>query len=236
MINKDKMNTLGQNSSQSKTQTPAVNPFAKALAEMENHSYGSQNPQNNNSESSILSNALAKTGNSAFGNQLDSVGNGQNFQDRSLIEKQQKELKEKQKKEALRRKLHDQVNPIDQVSIFEAKEIKVKKDIERVRDELKMLILDVKKFQKDVELTLMTEIAQPGQEGTYYVNFFQQLRAFIMLLRQKVRSAQTWANQSKAYSKKKKMKKGPGAMFAPQETKAVHDMMHHERSNAFNAG
>jgi hypothetical protein len=235
---KDKMNTLGQNSNQNKAQTPAVNPFAKALAEMENHAYGPQTNQNNNSESNILSNALAKTGNSAFNNQLDSVNTPGNFQNNSIFEqqRQQQELKEKQKKEALRKKLHDQVNPIDQIKVYEAQELKVKKEIEEIRDQLKLLILDVKKFHKEVEVTLMTEIAEPGREGKYYVSFFQQLRSLIMLMRQRVQSARTWAQQSQSYNKKKKKKKGPGAMFGAQETKAVHDMMHHERSTAFNAG
>ena len=41
------------------------------------------------------------------------------------------------------------------------------------------------KFHKEVEVAVMGDVVNPGQDSTYYVNFFQQLRAFILMLGQK---------------------------------------------------
>ena len=220
------MNTFGQNNTKPKNKKQAANPFAKALAEMEGRPTGAKKP----SESNILSDTLAKTGGSAFDNKLGGLDN------KNLLANQEKDLKEKQKKEALRKKLHDQVNPVDQIKVFDAREKQVKKEIDKLREELQFLIKDVAKFHKEVEVTLMTEVVSPGQDGKYYINFFRQLRSFIMLLRQRIKSARTWSRQMHAKSKKKKKQKGPRMPGSARETKAVHDMMHHERSNAFSGG
>lgn len=217
------MSTLGQANKKPKHQQQTSNPFAKALAEMESASGNDSKPQ----ESNIFSDTLAKTGGSAFDTQVDQE---------EQLRQQEEELKEKQKKEALRKKLHDQVNPVDQIKIFDAREKQVKQEIDKLRQELKFLVKEVGEFHKEIEVSLLTEVVHPGQEGKYYLNFFQQLRAFIMLLRQKIKSARTWSQQMHAKSKKKKKRQGPGMPGGAQETKAVHDMMHHERSNAFSGG
>lgn len=220
------MNTFGQQNTKPKTKSQASNPFAKALAEMEGRHTGDQKP----SESNIFSDTLSKTGGSAFDNQFGGLNN------QDYLKKQEEELKEKQKKEALRKKLHDQVNPVDQIKVFDAREKQVKKEIYKLREELKLLSKEMGQFHKEIEITLMSEVAHPGQDGKYYITFFQQLRAFIMLLRQKIRSARTWSRQMHAKSNKKKKQKGPRMPGEAQETKVVHDMMHHERSTAFSGG
>lgn len=214
------MNTFGNNKPKQKKNQASANPFAKALAETE-HRLSSDSPKKNEDQNPF-SQALANTGSSP-----DAL----NFNDQDAINKQQEELKKKEKREKLKRKLHEQINPVHQKDIFSAREKRVKQEIENLRDELKLLVKEVSQFHKEVELTLMTEIVDPGQQGTYYINFFQQLRSFIMLLRQKVKSARTWAKQM--HTKKKKKKRGGGLDFAKHETKTVHDTMHHERSNAF---
>jgi len=50
-------------------------------------------------------------------------------------------------------------------------------------------------------------------------------------LRQHVRSARTWAKQMKAKKKKRGVRQGLD--FGNNEAKATHDMLHHERSNAY---
>jgi len=140
-------------------------------------------------------------------------------------------------KERMRRQLHDRINPVNAKDVFSAREQQVKKEIDQLRYELKLLVKEVAKFHKDIEITLMTPVSKPGETGAYYINFFQKLRQFIMLLRQKIKSASTWANQFTAKSKKKKAKRGSAGIIIEgadhEQTKSIFDTMHHERSNAY---
>ena len=54
-----------------------------------------------------------------------------------------------------------------------------------------------------------------------------------MLLRQKVKSARTWAKHTNSRKKKMAKRKGGGMVTNVQETKFVQDTMHHEKSTAF---
>lgn len=207
----------------SKKKAAATNPFARALAETEKSTYGQQASQPGLNP---FAEAMTRTG-----------GQFPSTPDADFFEQQQLEAAEKQKKEALRRKLHDQVNPVDMVDVYNARQSKVKEEIDKLRQELKLLALDISKFQKQVDITLMSEVVNPGQDGKYYISFFQQLRSFIMLLRQKIKSASTWATQM--HSKKSKKKQRGGLMIQGQgheKTSAVQNMMHHERSNAYAGG
>ncbi|MFZ5376703.1 MAG: DUF5660 family protein [Patescibacteria group bacterium] len=216
------LNSLGPAKPKQNHQNTAINPFAQALAETERHSSGGVNNQNRNHDP--LQETMAQAGSS-----LANFNQANQFDNSELLAQQQKEMADKAKKEQLRRKLHEQVNPVDQKAVFDAREKQVKEEIDKIRQELKMLAVEVSEFHQEIDLSLMAPVSNPGQEGKYYLNFFHQLRAFIMLLRQKIHSARTWAKQM---NQKKKRKKGPGAMFMPAETKAVHDNMHHERSSA----
>lgn len=209
--------------SPAKPKKGAVNPFARALAETEQSTYSQQTQPDNKSP---FSDALARTG-GQFGDLSNNVSP-------DFLKQQQEQLKKEQQREALRKKLHDQVNPVDTTALFDAREREVKKQIDQLRHELKLLVKDVAKFEKEVEVTLMTEVASPGQTGTYFINFFHQLRSFIMLLRQKVKSASTWLKTSN--SKKKKKGKQPGLQIgglSHEKTSTVQDMMHHERSSTY---
>jgi hypothetical protein len=210
-----------QAKSKSSKQKNNTNPFANALAEMEK---APSSPK--------------KTKDNAFGEALSKTGGklGKDIDPKELQEKQLEEQQEKLKKEALRKKLHDQVNPVETTAIFDAREKQVKKEIDSLRKELKGLALDVKTFSQEIDQTLMTEVAKPGQEGTYYINFFQQLRNFIILLRQKVKSARTWARTHASKKAKQRKVKGGLDFSGKNEQKAVFDAMHNERSNAYSGG
>lgn len=227
------MKNIGQKPSTSQSGPKhGANPFARALAEAEQSTYGQQQAGPKTPDSQQLASPWAQTG----GSLADSLGN----QEQAVWQQEQaRTLEKQQKKEALKRKLHDRINPVDTTDIFSARENQVKQEIEQLRKELQLLAQDVAKFNKEVETTLFNDVSRPGQEGKYYLNFFHKLRAFIMLLRQKIKSARTWATQVSA--KKKKMKKGPG-MFrfegkgGSEKTKTIYDMMHHEVSSARSGG
>lgn len=218
------MNNLGQ-SKKPAVKSSGVNPFAKALVE-----HGSRSDDRNaqtKSSSQLFSEALAKTGGKL------PQENKTKITDKNLEKKQQEELKTQQEREILRKKLHDKVNPVDNHDIFEARREKELKEIDQLRKEVALLMADIGSLQKEAEVTLMTQVADPGQEGTYYKNFFLKLRNFIMLLRQKVKSARTWAKQMQSRKKKIAKRRGGGMVVNTQETKFVQDTMHHEKSTAY---
>lgn len=201
-----------------------TNPFARALAETEKSTY------NNSKPNQAIPGSEQSPRESGGFNDLGSLS--QKWQEQQLRE-QEKQLK----REQLRKELHARINPVDNRELYDAREKQEKREIEELRKDLKGLVRDVAKFEKEVELTLMTETVATGQEGNYYKSFFQKLRAFIMLLRQKIHSAGTWATQVRS-KKSKKGQKGMGleGKSGHEQTKAVYDMMHHEVSNARSGG
>ncbi|MBP7876290.1 hypothetical protein KA012_04830 [Candidatus Woesebacteria bacterium] len=219
---------------------PAVNPFARALAEAENTTNAGSNPSQAGGDP--FAEALARSGGS-FGNFQNSNEAGQptdsmpdwwNSQNAADTEVQQKEAKRQQELKALRQKLHDQVNPVDRIDLYSAREQQVKKQIEELRTELTKMAQEVVEFHKEVDLTLRTTIVDPGQNGSYFMNFFHQLRQIIALMRQHVHSARTWAKQGA--SKNKKRPKRGGLLIQgtqSEQTTTVFDTMHHERSATY---
>lgn len=135
----------------------------------------------------------------------------------------------------MRARLHEQINPVNEYQVFAAREKQVKEEIDKLRVELQGLAKDVAVFDKEVELTLMTQVSQP-KEGKYFIAFFQKLRAFIMLLRQKIQSAKPWATVMNGKKSKKHYHAGAGIVIGGnsyEQTKDVFDTMHHERSATY---
>lgn len=205
------------------------NPFARALAETEQRrsQTASSSPNNNIDSQNLFDSSTSNSLSSGLTSQDNSIFNGNEYQ--KQLEQQQEDLKKKQ----MREKLHRMINPVEQTDIFSAREEKRKKDINKVREDLKALAEEIAKFYKEIDITLTQDVVSPGQSGVYHENFFEKLRQFIQMIRQRVKSARTWAQQAKRKQQKKRHKFGLD--FANQEAKSAHDMMHHERSNAFGA-
>lgn len=136
-----------------------------------------------------------------------------------------------QKKEALRQRLHDQINPVDTHEIFAAQAEKNLKELESTREELKLLAQEVTALDQEIDLVLSQEVVDPGSSAIGFFNFFHKLREWINLLRQQVHSAQTWMSQVSG-----KGKKGRGTAFSFKNTKNVHDAMSSEKNFGMNMG
>lgn len=208
---------LGNNSSKPNP-AKAVNPFASSLLENEQKS-SLQDPAKPTDAFNPFTNALLNSS-SQESNQPPNA---------SLLKKQQEEALLTQRKEALRKKLHDRVNPVDTHELFSAKESKAKEELNQVRQELEFLIADIKDLNQEVAMAVSQDIVSPGTDGgVYYQNFFHQLRALIMLLRQKVSSARSWAQQMQGKNRKRR-----GLNY--KNTKGVQDSLHNERNSGSNA-
>ena len=213
------MTSFGQGNNQSKSaaQKP-VNPFAGSLLENEQKNQSSASLQ---PAESLIDNPFAQA--------LRSSSAQSNLENQDSARRQQEEALLAQKKEALRKKLHDRVNPVNTDELFSAQEEKSKEELNQVRQELELLIADVQGLSQDIEMAVTQDVVMPGLDGgVYYQNFFHQLRQLIMLLRQKVSSARSWAQQMQTKSKKRY-----GLNY--KKTKDVHSGMNNERNAGANA-
>jgi hypothetical protein len=213
------MTSFGQGSNQLKSasQKP-VNPFAGSLLENEQKALGGSPQQDQNKDFNPFANAL-----------LNSPGAKDDLDNPELFQKQQAEALLNQKKEALRKKLHDKVNPVNSHELFSAMEQKSKEELNNVRRELELLISDVKDLSQEIAIAVSQDIVNPGiNGGDYYKNFFHQLRQLIMLLRQKVGSARSWTQQIQGKNKKKHA-------LNYKKTKDVQSSINNERNAGANA-
>jgi len=217
--------------SQSKAKSNTTNPFARALAdaEREQSTYGQQPAV---SGANPFGEALARTGGQLPQGDQSSPDQPSSFQ--------QEEMMRQQKKEQLRREHHARVKreEEDAVKLFNSKEEAVKREIEEIRQELKLLGKDMAKLDSEIDKQLFEEVVKPGQDGSYYLNFFHQLKKLIKLLRQRVKSATTWASQMHSKKKKRQSKK-PGLEIAGakhEKTSTVQMMMHNEQGSAYSGG
>lgn len=240
-----------QNTSKKQKNSQQNSSFANALAEIERPLGNSPVAANQANHNSLLSQAMARTGGNLAGQHFEQSSSNAITQNESMQsndpsqllaqqeeqKRRMEEEKKRQQKEALRKKLHDQINPVDTHDVFSAKEKKVAEELEATRKEIKQLASEIQKLHRDLDIAASQTIVTPGDDGAYYVSFFQKLRSFIMLLRQKVKSARSWAQQANAKkAKKKKQSKKPGLEIGgakQEQSKAVFDMMNHERSNAY---
>lgn len=83
------------------------------------------------------------------------------------------------------------------------RENEAKSKIKNIQDEIKMLAKSIGDFSKEVQVAALQAPANPG---VYHENFFEQLRAFIRLMRQKIQNSRHWlATQNQRSQKKKGM-------------------------------
>jgi hypothetical protein len=220
-----------QATSQKNSQNSQQNSFARALAELEKNSSG-QKPKNrlspNNGANDIFNaDQLKKSGQLPVGQNPDQA---QPFQDQNMFQEMMKAEAEK-KRRSLER--HREINPIDLNEVYNARKERTKKEINQLRIELKKLAEEVGLLNKEITLAVTQDATDMGLSGTYHENFFEKLKQLIIMLRQRVHSARTWARQQSMKQAKKRRKYGLN--FAGNEAKAVHDSFHHERSMSFGA-
>ncbi len=215
------MNNLNQNNKSSARNSAGQNQnLARALLESEKNA-NSYVPSSDGEHDQLdaFARALSQSGGDIF----SSLDNNE----RRI---QSSELVQQQKKEALRQRLHDRINPVETHEIFAAQAEQNIKELEETRKELKMLAEDINNLDKDIDLALSQEVVDPGTTGIGFFNFFHKLREWIMLLREQVNSARTWMNQVAG-----KGKKGRGTAFSLKSSKGVHDAMNSERNFGANA-
>ncbi|MBI5018656.1 hypothetical protein HZB58_00025 [Candidatus Gottesmanbacteria bacterium] len=105
-------------------------------------------------------------------------------------------------------------------------EMETKKQLDAIRAELKALIVSLKNLHNEVSTAVSQEVVHPG---VYHLNFYEQLRTFIHVLRQQVEDSRSWL--ASFNTRKKKM--GYWGMFKKHGTTFG---LSSERSLATSAG
>lgn len=105
-------------------------------------------------------------------------------------------------------------------------EMETKKQLDAIRAELKALIVSLKNLHNEVNTAVSQEVVHPG---VYHLNFYEQLRTFIHVLRQQVEDSRSWL--ASFNTRKKKM--GYWGMFKKHGTTFG---LSSERSLATSAG
>ncbi len=109
---------------------------------------------------------------------------------------------------------------------MDAIEAETKRQLDAIRTELKALIVSLKNLHNEVATAVNQEVVNPG---VYHLNFYEQLRTFIKVLREQVEDSRTWLASFSA--RKKKM--GYWGMFKKHGTTFG---LSSERSLATSAG
>lgn len=105
-------------------------------------------------------------------------------------------------------------------------EMETKQQLDEIRAQLKSLISSLKHLNQEVQTAVSTEVVNPG---IYHINFYEQLRTFVMVLKQQVEDSRTWLA---SFSTRKK-KLGYWGMFKKHGTNFG---LSNERSLATSAG
>lgn len=130
---------------------------------------------------------------------------------------------EKPVEQALAQPVRMEMTPRPDISMIE---METKKQIDAIRAELKQLIVSLKGLHQEVQTAVSQEDVDPG---IYHLNFYDQLRTFIHVLRQQVEDSRSWL--ASFQSRKKKM--GYWNMFKKHGTTFG---LSNERSLATSAG
>jgi hypothetical protein len=209
--------------------TPKLNnAFARALATEKEQSLNSGSANPTIDSSNLFSQALAKTGGNLSPDFMKSI----NEQDWLS---QQKEQKAEQHKEIHRQQRHREINQLDYVEVLNRQKSQDLAEIEQIKVEILNIIEQVKVLADDAHNTLLTQVTDTGERGSYFKVFFANLRNYIMLIRQRVKSGSAWLHQST--QKSSKAKKGMQiAGRGHQKTSTIQNMMHHERNSSYFGG
>lgn len=109
---------------------------------------------------------------------------------------------------------------------MDAIESETKRQLDAIRAELKALIVSLKNLHNEVATAVNQEVVHPG---VYHLNFYEQLRTFIKVLREQVEDSRTWL--ASFSTRKKKM--GYWGMYKKHGTTFG---LSNERSLATSAG
>lgn len=188
------------NSKPSSNQSFAPKPQPKVMRQSPVELGGAKSDGNNKplSLSQHLDGALNFIADSLFGGSTESPASDNNSTDNAQDNNTNlfaKALKQEQEKSAetnaeLKKQKHLHMHKEMQMKeIFDLDKKKSEETIKQIKNELSLLIKEIKNVDQSVQTAVFQEEVDPG---TYHVNFFVKLRNFLILLRRRVKEGATW--------------------------------------------
>lgn len=139
--------------------------------------------------------------------------------------KESQEIEWKKREQALLR--HREVN---QVEVFDRRQVEIERKIEQILTELKALSKDLDHADKEARQASIVAMQNNVNPGEYHVTFLQKFLKVIMLLRKRVKDSISWMQTSNS---RRSAQKGYWAQFHSQGTQWS---MSGERSIATSVG
>ena len=174
-----------------------ISNFAKALLEAGGNQSEVLSGQNGSNGKQTTPNFPFPGGNDSFKN----FGLEQNLQ----MTKEQQE-KEMRKRERLLLR-HREIN---QVNVYDHRQVETERKIDQILKELEALAKDlanVNREAREVQIAVMQGAVEPGD---YHLTFFEKLLNVIIMLRKRVNESATWLS---SWSTRKNKKQGYWAQF-----------------------
>jgi len=100
----------------------------------------------------------------------------------------QRQLEEERRLRLEQQRIFEQKRRQDHL-IFSQKELSRQQEIKALQQQLQQLVEETQDLGQEIEIAVQQQIVNPG---TYHVNFFEKLRQFIKLMRQKIHDSATW--------------------------------------------
>ncbi len=110
--------------------------------------------------------------------------------------------------------------------IYSLSDEKLKREIEAVRQDLKLLIAEMGKAEKQIESAVMQQVVDPG---VYHLNFFEKLRSWLVFMRKSLQEGELWMEMWHTRSKQ-------GAYWKGVKKSGTKFMLSQERYMATQAG
>jgi len=110
------------------------------------------------------------------------------------------EIKKAKELEKRRIEQFHQARSKEWAGVYSAKQKQIEKRIEEIREQLKVLVKKIVKFELNVTQAVSTQNPEPG---IYHLSFFDHLRTVIELLKKNITEANSWLSLYNQRSKKK---------------------------------
>ena len=132
------------------------------------------------------------------------------------------EIKRTKELESKRIEQFHQARNKEWAGVYSAKQNQMEKRIAEIREQIKILIKKVVKFELNVNQAIATETPEPG---IYHVSFFEHIQTVIELLKKNITEANSWLSLYNQRSRKKGeymgMAKKKGASFTQSEERQL---------------
>lgn len=139
--------------------------------------------------------------------------NSEDFDFAKWIKAKENEISQKSEQEGREKERAFQHARQPEKLVFSLADEKVKKEIQAVRQELKLLVETIGNVEQQIEKAIIQEVVNPG---VYHLNFFDKLKTWLQFVRKSIQGGELWMEMWSSRTQKSaywKGVKGSGTKF-----------------------